>query len=138
MRSHYVQANNLGDVFDDLQSLGPHMEEVLNTLDDETREIQREAKKVFEGAAKRNPLGMMLFAAAGGAIGGQMVKSWIGVITVGGLGLWVGSRVLAPPKPTQFNPPNPPAKNPPPAPGADDMASRLRAALDTANVQTAR
>lgn len=125
----------MGNVFDDVKdTLGPQADKALDFLAEQSEKVPEEAQESFEAAVKRNPLGMMLFAAAGGAIGGQVLRSWAGVLGVGALGLWIGTTVLDTRREKVFDPNKSPDKVPstpkaPPLSKEDELVTRLRDAL---------
>jgi len=134
-KNHY----EIGNVFDDLKdTVGPEATKALDFLNEQARKIPEEAQDSFEEAVKRSPVQMMAFAAAGGAIGGQVLKSWAGVIALGAFGLWLGSTVLDPRPKKRFDPSIPPKKQKTPSAPPDrtgtEVTKKLREALKDAQM----
>jgi len=59
------------------------------------RQIEEKAKAGVTDAAASNALNLMLFALAGGAIGGTLFKGPMGTLAAAVLAFWAGNRILA-------------------------------------------
>lgn len=59
------------------------------------RQIEEKAKAGVTDAAASNALNLMLFALAGGAIGGTLFKGPAGTLAAALLAFWAGNRILA-------------------------------------------
>ena len=59
------------------------------------RQIEEKAKAGVTDAAASNALNLMLFALAGGAIGGTLFKGPMGTLAAAALAFWAGNRILA-------------------------------------------
>jgi len=59
------------------------------------RQIEEKAKAGVTDAAAANALNLMLFALAGGAIGGTVFKGPWGTVAAAALAFWAGNRILA-------------------------------------------
>ena len=59
------------------------------------RQIEEKAKSGVTDAASANALNLMLFALAGGAIGGTLFKGPVGTLAAAVLAFWAGNRILA-------------------------------------------
>lgn len=59
------------------------------------RQIEEKAKAGVTDAAAANALNLMLFALAGGAIGGTLFKGPVGTLAAAVLAFWAGNRILA-------------------------------------------
>ena len=58
------------------------------------QKIEDHAKAGVTEAASANAVNLMLFALAGGAIGGTVFKGPIGTLAAAALALWAGNRIL--------------------------------------------
>ena len=58
-------------------------------------QIEQKAKAGVTDAAASNALNLMLFALAGGAIGGTLFKGPMGTLAAAVLAFWAGNRILA-------------------------------------------
>lgn len=76
-----------GDVLADAFLATPTGQQVLYR-------IEERARAGITQAASNNAVNLMVFALAGGVVGGAIFKGPLGTLAAGGLALWAGIRIL--------------------------------------------
>jgi hypothetical protein len=91
--------SNLAELLDQAggQALSQGFNNFLTTPTGQSmlRQIEDKAKSGVQEAASANAINLMVFALAGGAVGGTIFKGPIGILAASALAVWAGSRILA-------------------------------------------